>query len=82
MLLASASPYLFDLFRVLKAMTLGKNNWRSDMTDLAHGEVKFAGSLKNCEDVIIEPTGGFALLSCSPGRDRWNTVMVRTFSRQ
>lgn len=39
-------------------------------------EIKFADQIRNCEDVILEESLGVALLSCDPGRDRWNTVMV------
>ena len=39
-------------------------------------DVKFADVLRNCEDAVLDTAEGFALLSCDPGRDSWNTVMV------
>lgn len=39
-------------------------------------ETKFQDEIRNCEDVILVEGKGVALLSCDPGRDRWNTVMV------
>ncbi|EME85517.1 uncharacterized protein MYCFIDRAFT_130988, partial [Pseudocercospora fijiensis CIRAD86] len=31
--------------------------------------------IRNCEDIYLSQTHGYALLSCDPGRDSWNTVM-------
>lgn len=39
-------------------------------------EIKFQDRVRNCEDVLIEEGMGVAFLSCDPGRDQWNTVMV------
>lgn len=39
-------------------------------------EIKRLERFRNCEDIhMIEPSG-VALISCDPGRDWWNTVMV------
>ncbi|KAF1987363.1 calcium-dependent phosphotriesterase [Aulographum hederae CBS 113979] len=38
-------------------------------------EIKFEESIRNCEDVYMNDEDGFAVLSCDPGRDNWNTVM-------
>ena len=38
--------------------------------------VKFGERIRNCEDVLLDESTGIAFLSCDPGRDRWNTVMV------
>ncbi|KAF7186430.1 Serum paraoxonase/arylesterase 1 [Pseudocercospora fuligena] len=32
-------------------------------------------SIRNCEDIYLSQDHGYALLSCDPGRDSWNTVM-------
>ena len=45
---------------------------------LGSHEIKFRDVVRNCEDVIIEEGMGIAFLSCDPGRDRWNTVMVKS----
>lgn len=39
-------------------------------------EVLFKDYVRNCEDVLMEESLGVAFVSCDPGRDRWNTVMV------
>lgn len=40
-------------------------------------EIKFADRVRSCEDVLILESRGLAILACDPGRERWNTVMVR-----
>lgn len=40
-------------------------------------QIKFADQIRNCEDLALDPHEGFAILSCDPGRDTWNTVMVK-----
>ena len=39
-------------------------------------QIRFADQVRNCEDMAIDTFEGFAILSCDPGRDSWNTVMV------
>lgn len=39
-------------------------------------EIKFADTNRNCEDAILDEKNGVAILSCDPGRDKWNTIMV------
>lgn len=39
-------------------------------------KIMFEDKLRNCEDGVIDQDAGMALLSCDPGRDWWNTVMV------
>lgn len=39
-------------------------------------KIKFEDRVRNCEDVHLDEELGIAYLSCDPGRDRWNTVMV------
>lgn len=45
-------------------------------------QVKFADQIRNCEDVAIDAFEGFAILSCDPGRDLWNTVMVCKYANR
>lgn len=40
-------------------------------------QIKFRDQIRNCEDVVLDEGAGVAILSCDPGRDRWNTVMVK-----
>jgi arylesterase / paraoxonase len=39
-------------------------------------EIRWTDTVRNCEDAYMSTDPGFALLSCDPGRDKWNTVMV------
>jgi arylesterase/paraoxonase len=39
-------------------------------------EIKFKEITRNCEDVVLDEENSVAILSCDPGRDKWNTVMV------
>jgi len=39
-------------------------------------EIKFADMTRNCEDGILDEANDILILSCDPGRDQWNTVMV------
>lgn len=38
-------------------------------------DIHFQDIIRNCEDIDLDETDGFALISCDPGRDEWNTVM-------
>ncbi|KAF2221961.1 hypothetical protein BDZ85DRAFT_264664 [Elsinoe ampelina] len=38
-------------------------------------ELKLADKVRNCEHVHLDEASGYALLSCNPTRDVWNTVM-------
>lgn len=46
-----------------------------EVNRLPHHTIKFADRIRNCEDLTMVPEDGLAILSCDPGRDRWNTVM-------
>lgn len=39
-------------------------------------QVSFSDDIRNCEDVFLNDAEAWMLLSCDPGRDQWNTVMV------
>ncbi|PYH47100.1 calcium-dependent phosphotriesterase [Aspergillus saccharolyticus JOP 1030-1] len=41
----------------------------------ADHKIVLADQIRNCEDVHLDEQRGFAILSCDPGRDTWNTVM-------
>ncbi|KAF2768848.1 putative paraoxonase [Teratosphaeria nubilosa] len=45
------------------------------LNNLSSIRVRFADTLRNCEDIFVSSNEGFAILSCDPGRDQWNTVM-------
>ena len=46
-----------------------------EVNRLPHYAIKYADRIRNCEDAVMVPEDGLAILSCDPGRDRWNTVM-------
>ena len=46
------------------------------INNLKNSDIRFREDVRNCEDVVLDTDQGFALLSCDPGRDTWNTVMV------
>lgn len=39
-------------------------------------EIKFADTFRNCEDGLLVESAGIAILSCDPGREMYNTVIV------
>ncbi|PYH81048.1 calcium-dependent phosphotriesterase [Aspergillus uvarum CBS 121591] len=45
------------------------------ISNFADQKIVFADRIRNCEDVHLDTQRGFAILSCDPGRDTWNTVM-------
>ncbi|KAF1812748.1 calcium-dependent phosphotriesterase [Eremomyces bilateralis CBS 781.70] len=46
-----------------------------EVDQFAAKTIEFENVLRNCEDVIMVPEHKYAILSCDPGRDRWNTVL-------
>lgn len=74
--IAAFSSYLYDVGRVLKIMVVNRPSNLEKITNLSLQDIRFADHMRNCEDVVLDTQGGFALFSCSPGRDKWNTVMV------
>lgn len=73
--LYSASNLLFLLATNTPGRLQAINNFQSH-------EVLFPDVVRNCEDAIFDDEGGFMILSCDPGRDTWNTVMVIAWSRK
>ncbi|KAF2089234.1 hypothetical protein K490DRAFT_37314, partial [Saccharata proteae CBS 121410] len=73
-LVAFAFPYLKSRFRLLQVMI---NNEPSKLQTMSASpyEIKFGDIVHNCEDAHLDEENGFVLLSCDPGRDKWNTVM-------
>jgi arylesterase/paraoxonase len=61
------------MLSVLLANSPGKYN---NLNTFKSHEIKFRDQLRNCEDVLLDEAMGIAFVSCNPGRDQWNTVMV------
>lgn len=47
-----------------------------NISEFSEYKVKFENQIRNCEDIVLDEKRGAAILSCDPGRDWWNTVMV------
>ncbi|KAH7079009.1 hypothetical protein BKA63DRAFT_601239 [Paraphoma chrysanthemicola] len=74
-LLAVSSPWLYDRYLAFSGILAQRPGKLMEVNMLKSLEVKFQDKIRNCEDVILVEEKGVALLSCDPGRDRWNTVM-------
>ncbi|KAH7126809.1 hypothetical protein B0J11DRAFT_526533 [Dendryphion nanum] len=75
LLLALISPWLYDRYIAFSAMLSNRPSKFKEIYNIKSHEIKFRDQLKNCEDVVLDENKGLAFLSCTPGRDRWNTVM-------
>ncbi|KAF2032203.1 calcium-dependent phosphotriesterase [Setomelanomma holmii] len=74
-LLALASPWVYDRYLGFSNMFTNRPGSLVEINTFKSLDVKFTDTIKNCEDVVLVEDKGVALLSCDPGRDRWNTVM-------
>jgi hypothetical protein len=74
--LAAVAPWLYDRYVAFSPMAASRPGSLQNLQTFASHEVKYQDRVRNCEDVIMEESLGVAFLSCDPGRDRWNTVMV------
>ncbi|KAF2651636.1 calcium-dependent phosphotriesterase [Lophiostoma macrostomum CBS 122681] len=75
LLLAAIAPYLYDRYVSVSNMLANRPSKFTPIYNIKSHEFKFQDRLKNCEDVLLDEGSGLAILSCDPGRDRWNTVM-------
>lgn len=75
-LFALLALFLYNRARPLYALWNNAPSRLSRINTFKHPTIKFSDTLRNCEDVLLEEKQGFALLSCDPSRDTWNTVMV------
>ena len=73
-------PYLYDRGVTFSGMLANRPGKFENLNLFKEHQVKFAQRMRNCEDVLIEEGMGVAFVSCNPGRDQWNTVMVRITS--
>jgi len=80
-LFALASPYVWERLSALYLNISNRPGSLQTINNLKSYDIKFADRIRNCEDVILEESAGIAILSCDPGRDKWNTVMVCIKSR-
>lgn len=76
-LLGILIPYTYDRYHAFSTLRGNRPGNLERVYEFKSHEVRFTDQLKNCEDVILKEELGIAFLSCDPGRDRWNTVMVK-----
>lgn len=74
--------FLYNRARPLYALYNNQPNRLDRLNLLKKPSIEFPDSLRNCEDILLEETEGFALLSCDPSRDTWNTVMASLASSE
>lgn len=67
---------VYNNYRALSLVSTNSPNKLQHVNLLPGVEVKFQDVVRNCEDVYMSDGEGWAILSCDPGRDKWNTVMV------
>ena len=70
------APYVYDRYVGLSTMMSNRPGKMQPVNNFSSYEIKFHDRIRNCEDILLEEDLGIAFLSCDPGRDRWNTVMV------
>jgi hypothetical protein len=78
--LAVAAPYIYDRYLAFSGILANRPGKLERINAFKSHEIRFTDQIRNCEDVILEEALGIAFVSCDPGRDRWNTVMVSYIS--
>ncbi|KAL4810663.1 hypothetical protein BDV18DRAFT_372 [Aspergillus unguis] len=73
--IAWSLPYFQGRKYTLSLLLNNKPETLPEINKFKSASLKFPGILRNCEDGIIVEEDAFAILSCDPGRDLWNTVM-------
>ncbi|KAL4965782.1 uncharacterized protein BDV14DRAFT_172075 [Aspergillus stella-maris] len=81
-LLAVSFPYLQGRQYALSLIVKNKPETLPEINKFTTSSLKFANKVRNCEDGIVVEQDGFAILSCDPGRDLWNTVMGTFYPRR
>lgn len=75
LVLAAIAPFLYDRYLTFSSLAANRPSKLEPIYTFKKHEIKFRDYIRNCEDVILDEGMGLAILSCDPGRDRWNTVM-------
>jgi arylesterase/paraoxonase len=73
--LAVLAPYGWERYLALSEIVANRPGHYTPIDTFKSYEIKFQDEIKNCEDLLLDEDSGMAILSCDPGRDRWNTVM-------
>ncbi|TKA62193.1 hypothetical protein B0A55_10527 [Friedmanniomyces simplex] len=76
-LLALSATFFYSRRDILYTFYANRPGSLKDFNILPNAGVEHEDVVRNCEDVYMNDVEGWAVLSCDPGRDRWNTVMGR-----
>jgi arylesterase/paraoxonase len=68
-------PFLKEKAPALKLLIANTPGRLQSYSAYSH-KILFADKIRNCEDAVLDEDLGIAYMSCDPGRDRWNTVLV------
>jgi arylesterase / paraoxonase len=74
--IAITLPYLYDRLIGLSIVIRNAPEKLQQVNRFKAQERKLKDVVRNCEDALLIPEREIALISCDPGRDNWNTVMV------
>ncbi|KAK5719097.1 hypothetical protein LTR15_007620 [Elasticomyces elasticus] len=74
-LLALLSTFFYSRRGILSTFYWNRPGVLKDLNLFPNAGVEHEDIVRNCEDVYMDDVEGFAILSCDPGRDKWNTVM-------
>lgn len=77
--LAILVPFIYDRGQALFLFWKNAPHRLVKINTFASHEIRFADRIRSCEDALLVESRGLAILGCDPGRERWNTVMVRRF---
>lgn len=72
------SPYISDRIHAISVLIFDNSPSKFERVSAFRShEIKFADRIKYCEDALLIEDKGLAVLSCDPGRDKYNPGMVR-----
>ncbi|KAF2216395.1 hypothetical protein CERZMDRAFT_119897 [Cercospora zeae-maydis SCOH1-5] len=69
------SAFIYSRWPTLQLFYTNHPSRLLNVNTVGEYEIKFRDTVRNCEDIYLNEEQGWALLSCDPGRDEWNTVM-------
>ena len=76
--LALLCPALYERWQILRLAFYDNEPERLPLQSAFKSQsILFADRVRSCEDVLLLEEQGLAIVACDPGRERWNTVMVR-----
>ncbi|KAK0354654.1 hypothetical protein LTR91_011544 [Friedmanniomyces endolithicus] len=73
--LALTTTFLYTHRDSLNTFYANRPGSLKDFNILPNAGVEHEDVVRNCEDVYMDDVESWAVLSCDPGRDKWNTVL-------